>query len=136
MIGRAGARERGLTLVEVLVSIGIAAICIPALLAAIIFGFGILKLNAHKATALALARRKMENIMNIRYDSISTAANAYRETNVPIDSAGAIKATINAAVTNPSGTSRKNIAVTVQWAEQGRNHSVSLHTLVSKNNIK
>ena len=133
---RARPSECGMTLMEVLVSAGVVAVCIPALLGAMLFAFGVLKVNAHKITALNLARKKIENVMNIQYSSISTTASAYNENNVALDSAtGKPLATITVVVTNPSGTTRKNIAVTVRWAEQKRAHSVSLNTIVSKNNV-
>jgi type II secretory pathway pseudopilin PulG len=125
----------GLTLVEVLISVGIFGIAIPALLGGMLTGYGVVKKNAHHIAALNLARKKIENIMNIQYSSLSTTANAYSETNVLLDSNSALRANIPVTVSNPSGTTRKFITVTVRWTEQNRTFTVTLHTLVTRNNV-
>lgn len=38
-------------------------------------------------------------------------------------------------VSGVSGAARKRISVSVQWTEQNRSFDVTLHTLVSKNNV-
>lgn len=124
--------ERGLTTVEVLVSIAVFGICIPVLLAAMLFCHGAAKINAHKMTALTLAQKKIENLANLKFASLSTTANAYNENNVSLDSAGSLKGNV-AAVVTADGGQRKKIAVVVSWIEHKRNLNMTLDTLVSNN---
>lgn len=132
--GAWGRSRRGMTFVEVLVSLAVFAVCVPVLVAAMLFCYGTLKINAHKLTALNLAQKKMENLMNLKFASLSTTAHAYDESNVPLDSAGVLKGTISASVTS-DGTTRKKIGVAVSWVEQRRNLNVSLDTMVSDNYV-
>lgn len=132
----AGADGRaGLTLVEVLVSAGIFGLALPAILGGMLAGYGAVKRNAHQIAALGFARSKIEEVMNLRYASLSTAAGAYGEAGIPLDPAGSPRANIVVTVSGVSGAARKRISVSVQWTEQNRSFDVTLHTLVSKNNV-
>ncbi|MCX6339842.1 MAG: prepilin-type N-terminal cleavage/methylation domain-containing protein [Candidatus Aureabacteria bacterium] len=124
--------EHGLTIVEVLVSIAVFGICIPVLLGAMLFCYSTTKINAHKMTALTLAQKKIENLMNLKFASLSTTAHAYDENNVPLDSAGSLRGNVAAVVTS-DGSQRKKITVAVKWNECRRNLNVALDTLVSDN---
>jgi len=130
--GRRNQQRRGMTFIEVLVSVVIFVICIPALVGAMLFCYGTLKINAHKLTAINLTQKKIENLMNLKYASLSTAAHAYDESNVPLDSVGALKGTVGVVVT-ADGANRKKIAVTTNWTEQRRNLRVALNTMISSN---
>ncbi len=121
-------------MVEILVSIAVFGICIPVLLAAMLFCYSTSKINAHKMTALTLAQKKIENLMNLQFASLSTTANAYNESNVLLDSAGSLKGNIKAVVTS-DGSQRKKISVVASWTECKRTINVGLDTLVSDNNV-
>lgn len=131
----AGVARGGFTLAEVLVSMGIFGIAIPAILGGMLTSYGVVVKNAHQLAALNLARKKIENVMDRTYGSLSTTAGAYNESNVALDPRSAIKANIYVTVAAVSGTTRKTVAVTVRWTEQQRTFNVTLSTLVSKNSV-
>ncbi|MCX6354146.1 MAG: prepilin-type N-terminal cleavage/methylation domain-containing protein [Candidatus Aureabacteria bacterium] len=126
--------RNGFTLVEVLISMAVFAVCIPVLVAAMLFCYGTLKINAHKLIALNFAQKKAENLMNIKFPNLSTGSGSYNENNVLLDSAAALRCAIGVVVT-ADGTKRKRIAVNVSWTEQRRSHSVVLSTVVSDNYV-
>lgn len=128
-------RRSGFTLAEVLVSTGLFGLAIPAILGAMLAGYGAVKKNAHQIAALMLARGKIEHVMNIQYSSLSTTAGAYNETGVTLDSRSGLLADILVTVSGAAGTARKRIEVSVRWTEQHRVFNVTLHTLTSKNNV-
>jgi prepilin-type N-terminal cleavage/methylation domain-containing protein len=127
-------RREGMTLIEVLMGVTIFSISVPIILTAMIFCYGTMKINAHQITALSLARKKIENLMNIQYASLSTTASYYNETNVVLDSLSNIRASILVTVA-AAGTNKKSITVAVSWTERGRPYRVALNSLNSDNNV-
>lgn len=131
----AAVARRGFTLAEVLVSMGIFSLAIPAILGGMLASYGVVVKNAHQLAALNLARKKIENVMDRTYGSLSTTAGAYNESNVVLDPRSVVKANIYVTVAAVSGTARRTIAVTVRWTEQQRTFNVTLTTLVSRNSV-
>lgn len=114
--------------------IALFSLCIISILSAMLFSYGALKRNAHEISALSVVKKKVENLMNIQYSSLSTASNYYDEPNVLIDSATGLRGDIDAVVTS-GGTNKKRITVAVSWNEAGRDFRISLDSLSSKHNV-
>ena len=75
----------GFTLIEVIISVLMLSIGVAALIGSMVFSLGSVMQSSHEVAVLNIARQKLENLMNISYSSLSTAAGQYNESNVPID---------------------------------------------------
>ncbi|HRZ87268.1 MAG TPA: prepilin-type N-terminal cleavage/methylation domain-containing protein [bacterium] len=106
--------QKGLSFIELMVSITILMIAIGGILAGITYGSRLARHNVNKTIAVNLISQRMEQILADSYGNI-TAANYPAEANIAV---GAHPIRFNRSVAIATGT-YKTITVTVTWVEFG-----------------
>lgn len=133
---------RGFSIIEALISIVIAAAIILALLGMVPYGFNAIQVNATQVQAVAIGQQYLDALRNAEQSGqvLPTATTA------PVDQGDAFMTgstntsssvfTIapNTCPTASPGTyaSQYDCAVTVTWAENGRNETVTVETYVTR----
>ena len=130
--------ERGVTLIEVLVSIFLVALVVIGTMQLFVFGRVQINYQGHKSAAVGLVQQRLEELLaSSCYDSVL----AKTENNLSLDNLLYTRTTtveavddsadgLGAADTDDTDDYRK-VTVTVSWNESGKTDSVALQTLVA-----
>ena len=129
--------ERGVTLIEVLISVFILALIAMGTTQFFVFGRTQINVQGHRRAALERAQQRLEELLASSYDSVA----AKTEHDFPLDNILCTRTTTVTAVddsadglgaADTSGTEDyRNVTVTVSWTERGRTDSVALETLIA-----
>ena len=133
--------ERGVTLIEVLVSIFLLALVVVGTMQLFVFGRTQINYQGHKSEAVELAQQRLEelfaDLFASRYDSVV----AKTENNLPLDNLLCTRTTTVEAVDDSAdglgaadtdGTEDyRRVTATVSWNERGKTTSVALQTLIA-----
>lgn len=127
-------RRRGMTLVEIMVSLLLAGITFAAVAAALSTGLRALRSSRETEVAVQAAQREMENIRSASFNSINSHPfdRVTIHPNLPAYMNGAV--VVNIESTAP-GDGRKKVSVNVSWTSGGRNMRVDLVTHMTENGI-
>lgn len=126
-------RNKGYSIVEVLVAILILIIGILGILSYFFFSQTNLNLERHRRTALQIAQSRIEYLRTVSYNNLMD----YIEngTNVNIDEIVGKRITIIEDVNDPEDgdilSDYKKITVKVVWFENKRNNEVMLQTIIA-----
>lgn len=126
-------RNKGYSIVEVLVAILILIIGILGILSYFFFSQTNLNLERHRRTALQIAQSRIEYLRTVSYNNLMN----YIEngTNVNIDEIVGKRITIIEDVNDPEDgdilSDYKKITVKVVWFENKRNNEVMLQTIIA-----
>ena len=116
-------KNKGFTLVELIVSIMISAIIFAGILVGIYLGMHSMTISRHRAEAIIIAQREMENIKANGYDSITTygytANGVLGETQVTASD-----------VTEGANVIGKEVTVSVRWDDFGRIYTESVSSFI------
>jgi len=122
------ARQRGFSLIELLVTVVVAAIIFAAMVP--VFASALKKTSGDnlRVTSANIAQDRLEKFRALSYPSITPnpTGSAFATTYTP---AGSSKAyTVSYLVADH--TSYKDVAVTVTWAGSGPNYTTTMHTII------
>lgn len=121
--------NKGFTLVELLVSMAIIAICVIGLMN---LSIAIMRNNVRneiRNKGIEVLTNYVDNMTNQSFDDI-TVGNFTDTDNAKIRSFS-LTYTISGSVTNPS-TNEKDINATINWTYRGRNYNYNIETVVTK----
>jgi len=123
--------ERGVTLLEVMVSIFLLGVVAVGTSQLFVFGMAQINVRGHERAALERAQQRIEELYVSEYDSVV----AKTETNLPLGNILGTRTTTVEAMddsANGSGTEDyRRVLVTVFWTERGRAESVALETVIT-----
>jgi len=131
-----GDSEKGLTLIEVLVSAVVLVIVILGGMQFFIFGSARINREGHRRAALELAQQKIEELLASNYGEVVSGS----ETGLPLDGIDCNRSTEVTYVDDPAdalGTDDddpqdyKRVSVIVSWNETGRLNTVILETWIT-----
>ena len=122
-------RRRGMTLVEIMVSLLLAGITFAAVAAALSTGLRALRSSRETEVAVQAAQREMEYMRNTSFTGIQCHSfNVFQ----PNDNRGTVLVQQESSAT---GDGRKKVSVNVSWTSGGRNMRVDLVTHMTENGI-
>jgi len=143
--GRAGFRQRGTALLEILIAGGILSMCVISLYSAYSFGFGVMRLSQENVRADQILLQKMETLRVYPWSQTAPAGGII-PTNFPAQfttspTAGGVVYTGSIVVTDhPVGESYSNtlrqVTVNLSWTSGGVPRSRSMTTFISQNGIQ
>ena len=113
--------KRGLTLIEILISLALLSVGIISITSAFSTGISASGDSENVATALNIAQKKMEVIKNTAFANISNGSAA----------ADPIFTGFNTSVNAATGQNPMQVNVTVSWRAKDGNTSITLTTLVA-----
>lgn len=138
------ARQRGFTLVETLVGVGILGITVAALCGAFSFGFNTIKLSQEDVRADQILVQKLESVRAYYWAQVTNIN--YFPTNFPVSYSttgtvhgitytGTLAVAPFPGVQTYSDTLRQ-VTASIWWFSEGQNHTRTMTTLVSQNGIQ
>lgn len=116
--------ERGFTLVEVLISIGLIGVMLLSF-QAVFLGTPLAALTKNKEVALTIAKHKLAELRSSGYDALTSGSFSDPLMTQLVSATGTV------AVSSYASTVRQ-VVVSVAWQERGDDQSVSLTTLVGQ----
>ncbi|MCM8804802.1 MAG: prepilin-type N-terminal cleavage/methylation domain-containing protein [Candidatus Omnitrophica bacterium] len=126
-------RNKGFSLIEVIISILIIIIGIFGTLSYFFYSQTNLNLERHRRTALQIAQSRIEFLRTVSYNNLMNYVE--NGTNVNIDEIQGKRVTIIEDVNDPEdpdpSIDYKRITVKVMWFENKRNNEVSLKTIIA-----
>jgi len=130
-------KNKGGTLIELLISVAVISIAIVSIYAALVYGLTVDIKARNLAIAKQIASEEIENVRNTAYTSLTNQTNGPMISN-PISELAQLRHSGSGTLTiidYPSYTDVKQVTVTVSWIESNQNKSMNISTLVSKYGI-
>jgi type IV pilus assembly protein PilV len=127
--------NQGFTMLELLIAIAILAIGLLGLATLQTSSIQGNRDSKEMTTAVFLAEKKMEELKSSPFTASPINIGTTNDSNNPMNGSGASGGIYNRSwnvQTYMSSANMKQITVTVAWNMAGKNHSVSLDTVVSK----
>lgn len=122
-------REKGFSLIEVLIGIVVLTIGLLGMLSLLIGIINGNKFSRDMTTATVLAKNKLEQIESLGYYGISSTDTVESENYGSISNYPAFKRTTSIDTDNPASNMKK-VAITVYWDSDA--HSCALQTIVAR----
>lgn len=124
-------KEKGFTLVEVLVTIVVVAVALMALLSVFIYGFNLLSRMKQTAVATQCAQEELENIRNLTYDEILALGPSFTNDSLTLLENNSGVRTIEDSV----GPDIKKLTISVFWTYRGQNMRKDIVTYITREGI-
>lgn len=119
---RRSGNQRGSTLVESLVAIGLFGLCMGAIGNLLVTHIQMEGVNLRQTTAIGLAEREVEDLRAINYSQIASRSST--------QTIGSITYTVTTTVTAESPLpNEKSIRTVVSWTDRGGAQSYALNTI-------
>jgi len=124
-------KEKGFTLVEILVTIVVVAVALMALLSVFIYGFNLLSRMKQTAIATQCAQEELENIRNLTYDEILALGPSFTNDNLTLLQNSSGVRTVEDSV----GPDIKKLTLSVFWTYRGQNMRKDIVTYITREGI-
>lgn len=124
--------QRGLSLIEVLVTIFILAIIMISLISVFIYGFNLLSRTKQVTFATQTAQEAIEFIRNMSFDNVQTTTSFPAEINIPAylnNGQGSL------AIEDGPGDDIKKLTVSITWDYRGKQMKKSIVTYITREGI-
>lgn len=124
--------QKGLSLIEVLVTILILAIILISLISVFIYGFNLLSRTKQVTLATQAAQEAVEFIRNMSFDDVQTTTSFPSEIDIPDyldNSQGSL------AIEDGPGSDIKKLTVSITWDYRGRQMKKSVVTYITREGI-
>ncbi len=127
-------RNRGIALVEIIVSLLLAGVAFASVAASLSTGLRALRSSRETEVAIQAAQREMEDIRNTSFSSITTHPfdTVTNHQNLPSYMSGTVVVDTESSAPQDG---RKKVSINVSWASGGRNMRVDLVTHMTENGI-
>jgi prepilin-type N-terminal cleavage/methylation domain-containing protein len=124
-------KEKGFTLVEILVTIVVVAVALMALLSVFIYGFNLLSRMKQTAIATQCAQEELENIRNLTYDEILALGPSFTNDSLTLLENSSGVRTVEDSV----GEDIKKLTISVFWTYRGQNMRKDIVTYITREGI-
>ncbi len=124
--------QKGLSLIEVLVTILILAIILISLISVFIYGFNLLSRTKQVILATQTAQEAVEFLRNMSFDDVQTTTSFPPEINIPDyldNSQGSLD------IEDGPGSDIKKLTVSITWDYRGRQMKKSIVTYITREGI-
>jgi prepilin-type N-terminal cleavage/methylation domain-containing protein len=124
-------KEKGFTLVEILITIVVVAVALMALLSVFIYGFNLLSRMKQTAIATQCAQEELENIRNLTYDEILALGPSFTNDSLTLLENSSGVRTVEDSV----GEDIKKLTISVFWTYRGQNMRKDIVTYITREGI-
>jgi len=124
--------QKGLSLIEVLVTIFILAIIMISLISVFIYGFNLLSRTKQVTFATQTAQEAIEFIRNMSFDDVQTTTSFPAEINIPAylnNGQGSL------VIEDGPGDDIKKLTVSITWDYRGKQMKKSIVTYITREGI-
>jgi len=125
-------KEKGFTLIEVLITIMILGMVLISLISCFIYGFNVLARTKRTSIATQCVQKEVENIRSKTFAEILALGNTWTNENfVKLDNATGVRAIEDSGI----GADIKKLTISLTWTYRGRTMEQSIVTYITKEGI-